>query len=377
MPRPAIPSCFYRRTESAMQTRPRNRVMALALVAGVLCSCQPTEPPTRIILLLADGAGVAHWTLAAFADDDLPVARMTTVGLVDTRGSDHTVSGSAPTATAYAAGVRSFMGAVGVGPDSTPVQSVVEVAMERGMATGLLTTTMLVDATPAAFGAHAAARGQFAEIARQMSRKGMTVLMGGGRSAFGPAIQPDSSELFSEIRGRSTYVETVDALSGLEADTVTSLVGLFAEGGMGAVAQRGTALQTMTSVALAIVDRNPNGFFLMVENEESDTEAHRNADEATITAEMLDFSAAVGIALAYQEEHPETLVIVTGDHETGGMSLPHDADREIVMQYASGGHTGVLVPLFASGPGAERFGGIIRNDRVGQLLLEIAGGGGP
>jgi alkaline phosphatase len=86
---------------------------------------------------------------------------------------------------------------------------------------------------------------------------------------------------------------------------------------------------------------------------------------------IFDFDAAVGLALDYQAEHPETLVLVTGDHETGGISLTYDADREIVMQYASGGHTGALLPLFAAGPGAERFGGIIRNDRVGLILMEI------
>ena len=138
---------------------------------------------------------------------------------------------------------------------------------------------------------------------------------------------------------------------------------------MGVVAERGTALQDMTQAAIRILDQNPRGFFLMVENEESDTQAHRNADQATIAADMLDFDAAVGVALDHQADHPETLIVVTGDHETGGMSLTYDENREIVMQYASGGHTGTLIPLFASGPGAERFGGIIENDRVGQILL--------
>ena len=120
---------------------------------------------------------------------------MKTVGLVDTRGSDHTVSGSAPTATAYATGVRSFMRAISVGPDSLPRESVVEVAIARGMSTGLITTTFLSDATPAAFGAHAPSRTARGEISRQMSTKGITVLMGGGRRAFRPYLQPDSSDL--------------------------------------------------------------------------------------------------------------------------------------------------------------------------------------
>lgn len=358
--------------------------LAVRLIATVAFPCLvgacATPPraggPTRIIFLIADGAGAAHWTLAAFADDDLSASRFETVGLVDTRGSDHAVSGSAPTATAYATGVRSFMGAVGVGPDSLPVQTVVEAAIERGMSTGLLTTTALADATPAAFAAHVPSRTALGEISRQMTSAGVTVLMGGGRATFRPGMQPDGIDLLADVREEYTYVETVEEFSSLDPDTIGSLLGLFSEGDMGVVAERGEVLEDMTATALAILDRNPNGFFLMVENEESDTQAHANADVSVITAEMLDFDRVVGLALDYRSQHPETLVLVTGDHETGGLSLPYDASREPVMQYASRGHTGVLVPLFASGPGAERFGGIIRNDRVGQILLQMVRSGG-
>lgn len=344
--------------------------------AAVLAGCATTggsdpQGPTRIILMIADGAGLAHWTLATFAEEDLAIRQMRTVGLVDTRGSDHTVSGSAPTATAYATGLRSFMGAIGVGPDSAAAETVVEVAISRGMGTGLLTTTALADATPAAFAAHAVSRRSLGDISRQMSTKGVTVLMGGGRATFRPAMQPDGSDLLAEVRESYTYVESLEALRSLDPDTVETLLGLFSEGDMGIVAERGTGLLDMTSTALRILDRNPNGFFLMVENEESDTQAHGNADEATITAEMLDFDAAVAIALDYQARRPETLVLVTGDHETGGIGLTYDENREIVLRYASGAHTGTLIPLFASGPGAERFSGIIENYRVGEILLEM------
>ena len=110
---------------TVMDTSSRIRLGALAALTCLSSACAPAESPPEsphsIVFFVADGAGTAHWTLAAFADWDLAVRRMKTVGLVDTRGSDHTVSGSAPTATAYATGVRSFMGAISVGPDSVPV----------------------------------------------------------------------------------------------------------------------------------------------------------------------------------------------------------------------------------------------------------------
>ncbi len=88
---------------------------------------------------------------------------------------------------------------------------------------------------------------------------------------------------------------------------------------------------------------------------------------------MLDFDAAVAVALEYREKHPETLIVVTGDHETGGLALQYDSTRTLVARYTTGSHTAAMVPLFAVGPEAERFGGISTNARVGALLLEIVG----
>lgn len=208
-----------------------------------------------------------------------------------------------------------------------------------------------------------------------MSTKGITVLMGGGRAAFRPETQPNGTDLLTELRRRYTYVPTAEDLRGLDPDTVDSLLGLFAEGEMGAaVGGRGNALTLMTSTALRVVGDDPDGFFLLIENEGSDTRSHLNMSRAMVTAEMLDLDASLRLALDFQAEHPGTLVLITGDHETGGITLnddPSDPRREIVMQYATRRHTGTFVPLFAAGPGAERFGGILRNDRVGQLLLEM------
>ncbi len=363
--------------------RPAHAIaLGLSLLLGACVGGQRgigvQDRPTSVIFLIADGAGAAHWTLARFATEDLALERMKTVGLVDTRGSDHVVSGSAPTASAYATGVRTFMGAISVGPDSVPVKTVLELAMERGKSTGLMTTTSIQDATPAAFGAHAVSLTRLADISRQFIDRGITVLVGGGRRFFRPDMQ-GGNDLIAEARGRYTYVETVEELMDLRPDTVDMLLGLLAETEMGVVADRGAGtLRKMTETALDILDRDPDGFFLMVENEESDTQSHDNMGPETITTEMLDFDEVVRLALDYQAEHPGTLVLVTGDHETGGLSLPYGAglERAAFAAWATPGHTGVLIPIFASGPGAERFGGIIRNDQVGQVLLELLGAEG-
>jgi alkaline phosphatase len=332
------------------------------------------ERPTNVIFFVSDGAGAAHWTLAAYADEDLALRQMKTVGLVDTRGADHTVSGSAPTATAYATGVRSVMGAVGVDANLSPAQNLIEHAMARGMSTGVMTTTDLADATPAAFTVHVPSRRAMDEIARQMVTKGVTVLMGGGRAYFRPESRADGLDVLTQARESYTYVSSITELRSLDPDTVDALLGLFSDGPMGVVEDRGPdALSQMVTSALDILGRDPDGFFLMVENEQSDEQSHDNAGQRTITEEMLDFDRAVRIALEYQSIHPETLVIVTGDHETGGLALAYDDEviRSISMRWPTSGHTGTLVPLFASGPGAERFGGIIRNDEVGRILRDF------
>lgn len=342
----------------------------LASVVGMGCSREP-ERPDRIIFMVADGAGITHWTLAFFADSALAVRGFPVAGLVDTRGAGHEVTGSAPGATAYAIGRRSFMGAIGVGADSVPAQTALEAASARGMATGVITTTYVVDATPAAFAAHNPSRAELSDIAAQMSEAGLTVLMGGGRRAFDGSWRPDSVDLIAQLRGRHTYVETAEELDALDMDSVTNLVGLFAEGGMGILPERSPSLPSMVEAALAVLDRDPDGFFLLIENEETDTQAHRNASADTVAAEMLDFDRAVRIALNYHHQHPRTLVIVTADHETGGGTLIPGENRAAVLQYATADHTAALVPLFAIGPGADAFGGLKENREVGRMLLAL------
>ena len=346
------------------------RAWHLSLLAPLLISCAGAgaaqTTPRRVILLIADGAGVEHWTLAKFARQQLAVGDFEIAGLVDTRGSGHVVTGSAAGATALATGTRTFFGAVGVGPDSTPRQTVLEAAKARGMATGLVTTTWIVDATPAAFASHVPNRGQLVDIMKQMTQLPVDVLLGGGRGIFERA----EVDLRRGAMERYTYIETAAELEQLDTDGVTSLLGLFAPGDLPRAPERSPGLTSMMATALAILDRDPEGFFLMVENEGSDTEAHANVERDVLVAEMLDFDDAVRVALEYQERHPETLVVVTADHETGGLGLTPDRNRNVILRYSTRDHTAAFVPLFASGPGAERFGGLKENWEIGRLLLE-------
>lgn len=326
---------------------------------------RPLEPGgTRTILMIADGAGIAHWTSVMVAGDSPAVAGFPAVALVEPGNVTGPRVESASTATAYAIGERTIHGGIGVGPDLEPRPTVLEIAEERGRATGLVTTTFLLDATPAAFASHVPNRRDWPEIARQMLNQDIEVLMG------------DGLEWFDSLPIRERYRVVTDAagLAAVDTDSVSRLLGLFPIDDVADPVRREPSLADMTRTALEILDRDPDGFFLLVENEHTDHRAHDNAPLPMIQAEMRAFEAAIRVALDYRSHRPETLVVVTGDHETGGLSVVPGPDHRPRAGYVVKGHSLELVPLFAVGPGAEDLTGILSNAAVGRVLLGRAAG---
>lgn len=354
--------------------------IALFLVAGPTVSAGAQSAPTRVIVFIGDGVGASYWTAAAFARDSLAVHQFHVMGLVDTRSSDRKVTDSAAGATAFSAGIRTYNGAIGVGPDSMPVKTVLEVAKELGMGTGLVATSRITHATPASFAAHVITRVDEWTIATQMAKLEIDVLLGGGRSIWDGSVRPDSIDLLERVLAHSTYVETPQQLEDLDLDEVHSLFGLFTWSHMPAAAHRTPTLPQMTKAALVVLDRNPDGFFLMVEGSQPDWRGHGNEPLEAVTAEVLDFDDAIAVGLEYQQRNPETLIVVVADHETGGLAIQEVVGQlsdgteihldSLEARYTSESHTAQMIPLFASGPGAEEFEGILQNWEVGKLLLE-------
>jgi alkaline phosphatase len=330
------------------------------------------DGPARVILVIADGAGAGHWAALRMVGDRAAVEDFAATGLVDTRGADHVLTGSAASATAYAIGKRTYFGAQGVGPDSVPSPTVLEVAEGRGMSTGMITTTIMSDATPAAFASHTTRRTALG-AGRQFATSGVDILMGGGRELFTMVANDQAPPIIESFRNTHTYVTSERELDALDLAKTERLLGLFADRDMDQAPNRSPALDRMVEVALDILGRNPAGFFLLVENEETDTRAHRNEPFAVIAREMQALDDAIRVAVTYQRRHPETLIVVTGDHETGGLSVIQDSTGAPMTIYNTTGHTAELVPIFANGPGAEAFGRMMNNERVGQLLLEHVG----
>lgn len=303
--------------------------------------------------------------------DDMPV-----MGSFDNHSADALVTDSAAAATAFATGVRVKNRTLSLGEGGAPLPTILEQAHAQGRSTGLVTTVSVSNATPAAFGAHTRERSEEFDVAAQLAdHQAVDVLMGAGRAFFLPTgtddgRRTDGRNLREEMRTRGwAAVSTRDALRGVPAST-HRLLGLFAAADMSFDidrTDREPSLAEMTEAALGCLSQNAKGFFLMVEGGKIDRACHAN-DLGTAVREVLAFDQAVSVALAYQARHPDTLVLVTADHETGGLSFPtHFEPRKLLLQRASVEATLTALPPAALNPTSEPFAKAVR-ERLGLDL---------
>jgi len=354
----------------------RKRTLALValLLAVWLTGCRGGESgPRNVVLMIGDGMGITHVTAAKVAFGELHMERMPVAGLCMTHAADALVTDSAASGTALATGKKTYNGAVSVDPESrAPIETVAEEAEALGMATGLVVTCSVVHATPAVFVAHVDDRGKYIEIAEQIAESGLEVLFGGGSTYFLPDWVPggsrrDGEDLVDRMRQRMAVALTESEFR--ELGDVDAAAALLWPEHPPTVADRSVSLAELTRKALEILSRDPDGFFLMVEGAQIDWAGHENMQDWLVN-ETRDFDDAVGVALDFAEDDGGTLVVVTADHECGGFALVGGSVDEgrVESRFASVHHTAAMVPVLATGPGSERFGGIKDNTEIGELL---------
>jgi alkaline phosphatase len=327
------------------------------------------KAPKNVILLIGDGMGLGQVSAGFyFSETTSNFKRFPVVGLIATSASSDLVTDSAAGATAFSAGVKTFNGAIGVDADGNTVPTLVEQVSEVGLATGIIATSSVVHATPASFYAHVRSRRLYEEIAAFLPNSELDFVAGGGQEFF--ADRKDGKNLFNELNKNGFHIDT----TALPTRAVTGKhVILLAEDGMPKMSEgRGDFLPKATQLAIESLAREANGFFLMVEGSQIDWGGHAN-DADYLIAEQLDFDKTVGVALDYAKINPETLVIVTADHETGGFTLAaNDGDyNSIKPSFSTGGHSATLIPVFAAGPGAEVFGGVYENTEIYQKIRNL------
>jgi len=330
----------------------------------------------NIILLIGDGTGTSQIYSAYTANrGNLHYNRIPVAGFSVTTSSDAYITDSASGATVLAAGVKTYNGAVGVNDDTVRVRTILEQAEEKQLATGLVATCSITHATPASFIAHQPARRMYEEIAADFLDTDVDLFIGGGHDHFNGEKRKDKRDLLGELKQKGyTLTNDFDALKAVDTKSTYKLASFLADVHQPRYPERGEQLAVSTTKALEILSKNDKGFFLMIEGSQIDWGGH--ADNTTyIVQETYDFDRAVGQALDFAAKDGETLVIVTADHETGGFSINggNIETGEVVGKFTTGGHTGVMVPVFAFGPQAELFGGIQQNSDIYFSMIRALG----
>lgn len=333
------------------------------------------DAPLNVILIIGDGMGVpqVYSSVVAQRENNSAFLRFPYSGFSRTYSRNKYRTDSSAGGTALTTGHKVDNNHVNWGPDSTRYNTIFDDAKKLGMSTGFVVTSSVLDATPAATYGHVPYRKMFDTLSLQMAQCQHNVMIGGGRKFFLPENRKDGLAPLDTLSKRGyTVVNTLDAMTRFAGD---SLVALLFDGDPLTAPARGNVLEVAAKKALAMLSRNPKGFALMIEGSQIDWACHNN-DTAYLRAELADFEQMLHAVLDFAQRDGRTLVVVTADHETGGVTLP-DGDIQKGtndVRFLWGSHTGCMVPVFAMGPGAHYFSGIQENVDIPnkiRWLLEL------
>ncbi len=329
-----------------------------------------TKKAKNVILIIGDGMGLAHlYGAMSLMEKPMNVEKASNIGFSKTHSSDNYITDSAASGTAMATGKKTRNGILGLGPDSTRIKNLTEIAHKNGRSIGVVSSSAVTHATPASFVAHNISRNNYYQIAEDFIANEPDVFIGGGKRFF--TNRPDGRDLIKELEDKDydLYYNVEDLL---DADS-EKMAALLADEHMPKISQgRGDMLSYGAIKAIQTLSKNENGFFLMIEASQIDWAAHDH-DTKYIVEETIDLDRTLGVVLDYAKRIGETLVIVTADHETGGMTLVGGDKKEgtLAAKYSVGGHTGIAVPVFAFGPAASYFTGFYENTEIFEKIVKI------
>jgi alkaline phosphatase len=335
-----------------------------------ILSISAQKKPKNVIFMIGDGMGIAQIYSGMVANGNkLALERCTYSGFSKTYAANEFTTDSGAGGTALACGVKTNNGMIGMSADSVAVESILELADRNSLATGIVVACAVTHATPADFIAHQISRKMYDEIAADYLKTDIDVFIGGGRKYF--ENRTDERNLTNELKAKNYQIAY--NLEDVKAVKSGKLAGLLYDDQNPAMPERGNMLPESTVAAIDILDNNKKGFFLMVEGSQIDWAAHDN-NSKQVVKEMLDFDKTIEAVLNYAEKDGNTLVIITADHETGGMTILNGTfgSDDMKTVFTSKNHSGIPVPVFAYGPGAENFTGFMENtsfkNKIEKLL---------
>ncbi len=361
-----------------------HRFLLLSTYCLLFASLLFAQSP-KIILMIGDGMGPGVIGLAKYYNDfvlgksEMNIVNFmnradTKISLVTTYSASHLITDSAAAATSIACGKKTYNTAVGVDEKGNPLRSLLDLAHERKMMTGLVTTCEVVDATPAAFSANVTARANKEEIAIQQLEKKVNLIFGGGAKYF--------DEATSKSKGYATIYAKKE-LKKLPSMKSNYVLGFFNQNEMSYYKDRRPtepSLPEMTKSALDFLSKSKDGFFLMVEGGRIDHAGHANSAE-DIIEDFLEFDDAIGVVLEYKKKNPETVVIVTADHDTGGVAITQKSKdygyptiEELKnlkgIYWVSRQHTSIPVIMAVSDTKTDDIKGFIDNVEINRIISE-------
>ena len=322
----------------------------------------------NVIFMIGDGMGLEMVTCGwVLNGGSLNMTNCPYVGYSLTYAANALITDSAAGGTALAVGQKTKYGYIGVDTLGNPVQSILHYSKEMGKKTGVTVTCRINDATPADFCCHSTKRSEEAEIAAQYVESGVDFISGGGWQFW--SQRTDGRNLVEEMKAKGySFVDKVEDIKNVKSGR---FLGLFAPLETEPALDRGPLLEESTMKAIELMD-NEKGFFLMVEGSCIDDYLHHHKI-GMAAEELFDFDRTVGKVLEWAEKDGETLVVITADHATGGLTLLKGNldERYVMVNFSTKGHNGIAVPVFAYGPHAEEFAAIQENSELAMKIKDI------
>lgn len=340
------------------------------IVFGGFFFTKAQDNSPNIILMIGDGMGLSQISAGMYANknhtvlEDFPV-----IGLSKTQAMKNLVTDSAASGTAMACGEKTYNGAIGINPSNEELKSILKICEEKGYNTGLIATSSIVHATPASFYANVISRRKYEEIAFQMSESEVDYFIGGGKNYFNKRI--DNRNLIKEMVG-------VDVVKNLRSfrKSKADRIGLFTYDDEPPSLNEGRdpLLAEYLTATLEKLDNRNKPFFIMVEGSQIDWGGHAN-DIDYITSEFIEFNNTIEVALNYAKTNPNTIIIVTADHETGGLAIIKGQTKTFKMEasFNTLGHSATMVPVFSYGKSSYLFSGIYENTQIFHKMKKAIG----
>lgn len=322
-------------------------------------------PLKKIILMIGDGTGLAQISLGMLSNQgELNLSQLKHLGLLKTQASDDFTTDSAAGATALATGQKTNNRMIAMSPKGDAMRTLPELVAAQGFRSGIVTTDAITGATPASFYAHHPERGDALAIANWLPNSPLSLLAGGGKGLveFTPSIR-------EEMKAQGfTFFQNMKELKNTSAERVA----LLRTDTPSIKAGRGDWFPQMAQAAAQFLNEADSPFFLLLEGAQIDWGGHAQDGQMTLE-ELLDFDRVVGDMIQFVDQNPGTLLLVTADHETGGLTIPRGdlTQKTLEVSFYSEDHTAIPVPLFAYGTHADAFLGIYENTDVFHRILDI------